>query len=688
MLSRLTRALLWLLPIACSSSPTAKTTAAVSTHVVNMSFERASFYDAPFPSDDLVKSDGTIDISGFPNPNDTALVVMAKELAAGAHGFAEEGAIYFTLAGPADPTLLPDMAASVTAGASVFLMNVTPGTPDYLTRVPVIVRFDADGGPFGAPNLLSLLPLQGTPMRAKATYAAVVTKGLGFDASPEMNDIASGNRPSALPQNAYGEYQAALASLTKADVNTSQVAGMAVFTTDDPTAQLKVVLDDMIADHLPKPDKAFVRTDLFPTFCVYTATIPMPDYQSGSSPYTFSCAASDPTCTMGGGDWKFDSSGKPIFQRTEEAGLVVSIPRTPMPSGGWPLVHFIRTGGGTSRPLVDRGPMATNGGTPITPGTGPALMFAMAGFAGFEVDGPHEDLRNLTNDNEDFLMFNIFNPKALRDNVRESGAEYSMMARVLAGLQLDVSDCPGTTSPAKFDTAIFGMMGHSMGATIAPLSLAFEPMYGLMVASGSGASWIENVMWKQQPLNVKSAVSLLLGYAEARRTLVEEDPVLTLFQWAEEPADSDVYSRGLIAEPPAGMQPRHWLMEQGIVDHYIMPSIANAMSLSLALDLTGTPLDATSAELKADGAPTLESVLQFSGGKQLSDPVQGNRKVGGKTLTTVVTQHPSDGIEDGHEIVFQTDPPKHEYKCFLQTWAAGQTPIVPTYAGVVDGPCQ
>ena len=39
-------------------------------------------------------------------------------------------------------------------------------------------------------------------------------------------------------------------------------------------------------------------------------------------------------------------------------------------------------------------------------------------------------------------------------------------------------------------------------------------------------------------------------------------------------------------------------------------------------------------------------------------------------------------------MVFQTDPPKHEYMCFLKTWAAGQTPLLPTWGGTVNGPCQ
>jgi len=42
----------------------------------------------------------------------------------------------------------------------------------------------------------------------------------------------------------------------------------------------------------------------------------------------------------------------------------------------------------------------------------------------------------------------------------------------------------------------------------------------------------------------------------------------------------------------------------------------------------------------------------------------------------VLTQHPGDGIEDGHEVVFQTEPPKDQYRCFLRTLLTG-APTVP-----------
>jgi hypothetical protein len=676
MLSRL-RLLLFLAPVAASCAAPR----AYPTNTVGMRFERASFYDAPFPSDDLIQPDGTVAIAAFPNlpaPDTIAIVSqMTQMIATGSHGFAEEGAVYFSLGGAAHPMNLPDMATSLTPGAAVFLIGVTPGAPDFLQRYPITVRFDADAGPFGALNMLTLLPLQGAPLRPKTTYAAVITTDTGLEASDEMASIASGIRLPSMTQAAFDEYYGALGSLGQAGISAADVAGLSVFTTDDPTAALGTVLADMLSAPIPKPDTAFKQTDLFDTYCVYEATLPMPDYQSGDPPYTFPST---------GGAWVFDDSGKPVLQRYEEAGIVVTIPRTPMPASGWPIVHFIKTGGGGSRPLVDRGTAAVNGGPAIVPGSGPALYFTMAGMAGASVDGPHENLRNLTNDNEDFLMFNINNALALRDNVRESAAEYALFAHVLAGLTLDVSDCPGTTSPATFDGTRMALMGHSMGSTISPLVMAVEPMYRALVMSGAGGSWIENIIWKKLPLAIRPVVDLLLRYdrLDPPRDIQEDDPVLTLLQWSVESADPLVYTRQLLQEPPSGQSPRQVLMEQGIVDHYIMPPIANATSLSLGLDLVGTPLDASSAELVGDGTPTLESVLQFSGRHQLRPPVAANYASG---LTAVVIQHPSDGLEDGHEMVFQTDPPKREYRCFLQTWAAGQTPLLPV-PGDIDGPCQ
>ena len=58
-------------------------------------------------------------------------------------------------------------------------------------------------------------------------------------------------------------------------------------------------------------------------------------------------------------------------------------------------------------------------------------------------------------------------------------------------------------------------------------------------------------------------------------------------------------------------------------------------------------------------------------------PAQNNVSLGPASVTAVVTQPPSDGIEDGHEIMFQTPGPKYQYRCFLASYAKGGAVVVP-----------
>jgi hypothetical protein len=636
---------------------------------VRMDFSRAgSFFAAPFPSDERRGADGSISLAGFP---DRRVDLVQKALALiqrDARGFSSSGGVHFALTAPLDGARLPDPAGSVDAGAGIFLFAA-----DSLERTPAEVTFAADGGPFGAPNLLSLIPVQGFPLRPGATYAAVVLRkaldaaGQKLGVSLSMAQLAAGDRPQGLPAPAADAYLGALRALAKMGIAGADVAGLAVFRTGTPIDQLKAVRDDALARPLPQPITGFGLHETFDGYCVYASTLSMPVYQSGAPPYAAS-----------GGGWVFDAHGIPQFQRSEEANLWVTIPRQAMPAGGYPAAVFVRTGGGGDRPLVDRGPQPAAGQPATVPGTGPALHFAQAGWAGVSVDGPLGGLRNPTHADEQFLIFNLTNPEALRDNVRQSALELIVLAHALASFRIDAGGCPGAAADARLDGTRLALMGHSMGATIAPLAAAHEPLYRALILSGAGGSWIENVLYKRKPIEVRPLAELLLGYSP--RQLAAGDPVLTLVQWAAEPADPQVYARAILREPPPGVAPRQVLMLQGIVDNYILPRIANALSLPLGLDLAGDEIDEGDPALA--GQTPLSSLLPLAGRSRISLPASGNAS----GATAIVVQHRGDGIEDGHEVVFQTDPPKHQYRCFLTSLLKG-TPSVPP-PGAADAPCE
>ncbi len=655
--------------------------------VMDLSSARTGFFDAPFPSDARVTATGIPDLSGFPVAGNTLATSVVALVQRDARAFGTTSSVYFRFTAPLATSGLVDPHASLAPGASIFLVDVDPASAAYGARLPTKALFSTDGGPFGASDLLAVLPYPGVALRPRTRYAAVVLRsqkdasGSPLCAAPAMAGIVAGTSPD-LAAPVLAEYTAALAALgsvASPTIAPSDVAAMTVFTTDDPTRDFAAVTTAMRALPVPAAATPWAADEVFPTYCVFHSTIPMPEYQAGTPPYT-----------NGGGGWVFDASGAPVLQRQETAAIVVTVPRTPMPVAGYPVVNMSRTGAGGNRPLVDRGQQALNGGPPIVPGTGPALYFAAAGFAGVSIDGPLGGLRNPvmpgTDANEDFTVFNIGNPEALRDNVRQSAAELALAASILAGLSFDASSCPGATvsggGPVRFDPSKMAMMSHSMGSTIAPLTLAFEPRYRASILSGAGGSWIENIIFKQQPVAVMRAIELLLGIQPSSGyTLTEGDPMVNLFQWAAESADAPVYDRRTVRAPVDGPA-RSVLKVQGIIDHYILPPICNATSLSLGLDLAGPELDTSVAtDGGLDGYPTLSSVLDLSGRKTLTLPAGGNVPMDGGAGTAIVTQHYADGIEDGHEVIFQTDAPKHEYICFLQALAAGQTPMIPP-----DGP--
>jgi hypothetical protein len=648
----------------CNGSGAPDAGSAAAAVSAAMRFDRAAFFDAPFPSDDLLV-DGKVKLDRFPNPAQRDLIVQSKVMLAGATGFSLAGGVFFALSGAPGP--LPALADTTTARASVFLLGVDSGA-----RTPVEVSFSADGTNYGPQNLLAVVPLQGVPLQPRSLYAAVVLRRLG-DASgrplaqaPEVAALAAGTRPPALPASAFASYQRALAAVRTAGVDPADIAAFTAFTTGDPTAEAFAYRDDVLARPLPRPG-AFTAGEVFAEYCVYKTTIDMPDYQTGTPPYV----------TTGGG-WGVDASGKPAVDHMETANLVVTIPRAPMPEAGYPLTVFVNTGGGGARPLVDRVPEGP-GHVPIpgNEGTGPALHLARAGFAGLSVDGPLDNGRNTTHGDEQFLVFNVTNGFALRDNVRQSALELALMAHLVDDLRVDASACPGAAPSARFDSKYLALMGHSTGAWIAQLVLALEPRYHAAIFSGAGSSWIANILYKQEPVPVRPFLSVLLGEID----LAVTNPGLTLVEWAAEPADPQVYDALLARGGPAGLT-CNLLMEQGIVDHYIMPRIANSTSLALRLDLGGSELDTAAVPTLPDQL-ALGPLLGFSGGAPIALPAGPNR---GSSCTALVVQHPEDGVEDGHEMLFQTDPPKHEYRCFLSTWRADGVPRVPVGAHATD-PC-
>jgi len=617
-----------------------------------------AFWDSPFPSAHRVADDGTIPLDGFPvlEPT-TPFVSKLLDLVDGTlTGFGTTSGVFFRL--ESSPTALPAFADTV-ADSPIFLIGLDG--PDAGVRVPVTVDFQLDGGPYGAIRHLCLLPLQGRPLYPRSTYAAVVLRDLPTEeplgVSPTLWALIH-DEPTTLSADATALYRDAIATL-EADhgVAATSLAGLAVFSTQDPTAELRTAATFLRDTAVPSPADPWELIDIYDDYCVFRSRLSMPVLQSGAPPFQGE-----------GGAWDWTATGTPAVVATEEARVHVTVPRRQAPAGGFPTTVWIRTGGGADRAAIDRGVRDEDGAA--EPGTGYAQDLAAVGWATVEVDGPHGGLRNVTASDEQFLMFNMTNPVAMRDNVRQSAVELALLPPLLSELSIDTSACPLGPATTTFSDTL-ALAGHSMGATIAPLVLAVAPEFDAVLLSGAGGSWIANVVHKESPLAVRPLADSIVGYTTLGRTLHEHDPLLTLLQWGGESADPPVYGRaaGALADAPV-----HALMVQGIVDTYILPPMANATSLAFGWELGGDALDATDPRLEDHASWAELAPLAESEPGPLGLPASGNLPSG---HTGVVVQYLEDPIEDGHEVFFQLDAPKQQVRRFLDDLAAGLTPTVP-----------
>lgn len=629
---------------ACSGSPLEGTTARMDYAQIG-----ADFYAAPFPSETR-RVDGHTSAVGFPNvrnDNDvTALIDIVEEL----QGFGTTSTIYFAMSAPLDSSIDSDPDPMRSWDAPVLLVDVDADSDPH----PIEVRFRQDGGPFGAPNLLSILPLQGRPLAFDHRYAAVVrtsvrdAAGDALVPSQSMRDLQRGRTPEGMSATAAEDYQHALGVLSNRGID--DIAGLTVFRTQDPTSEMRAAYDAILAQPMPEI-RALEWVETFDDFCVFEGATTLPTFQHG-----------EPPNTLEGGTFEF-VDGEPQLYGTEEARVLITVPRGTMPAEGYPIVVFSRTGAGGDRPLVERGVRAENGGSAIDEGSGPARDFARVGWAAISVDGPHGGMRNTSAPNwsaEQTLVFNILNMAGTRDNVRQSALELALTTRMIEDLRFDASMCPEGSADARFDDAELTMFGHSMGATISPLAVAVEPRIRALLLSGAGGSWIENIIHKQLPIPVRGGFQSILGVTGAYE-IHEHDPSMMLLQWAGESADPPVYAEAIRANGA------HILMMQGIIDHYILPPIANSLSLALELDLAGEALDTSVYDFTPLG-----DHLAFSEGEAIALPASGNQN----DVTAVVVQYNQDPVEDGHEVVFQLEEPKAQYRCFLETLQRG-TPVVP-----------
>ena len=563
------------------------------------------FFDAPFPSAARQRDDGTLVVADFPTRDNAVVKKLIDALEHQGEGLGRSSGFWFPLTGAIDPTTLPRTpAASASFDSAVYLLNLDDGT---FTPCEVQLKLAIES--YSPANLLVGVPSQGHLMKPGSWYAAVLTRTL--------KDTVGLSLPAVVdPSAARARLDAALT-----DDQRANVVAATIFRTADHSPRQRAIATAARAFPLTI-DTAPALLSTFPTFTVLQGAVRVPLYQRGLKPYADT-----------GGDFAFNGDGSPVQQADESVGFIVTVPTTPMPAAGYPIVMHVPGSGGTRFALVNRGGIA---------GAGLARELAARGIATFGVEANLTGPRHPSGDLSGFSFYNPTNPLAVRDNHRQQEAEYQIYARLLATLQL-----PGG---AHFDPASLFLHGHSTGSVVAASILVSNPDVKAGALSGAGGSWLYNLTMKESGSNAE-LVGQILGYKDGD-TVDIFDPVINLAATLWDPVEP-MNQAGQWAERAVSV-----LIFEGIVDTFYLPRMVQALAMAAPADAVGTMLE-----------PGMQSGLSEVNANVVAAPLTGNRADGRATIAVV--QHAKNGNSDGHYVVFEKPEAKYQYACFFASAARG-----------------
>jgi len=598
------------------------------------------FYELPFPNDLRRHDDGSLDMSEFPRPN-VLVGKYADAVAANLDGWGLNACTFARFSDAIDPASLPiDPAASAADGASVYLVNIDPDSPDKGVRTPLKFRFEPTAGEAIGTNWLAALPYPGFPLDEATTYALVVTDRVkaADGSSIAADDAFAAIRGAAVPgdaklawaQTVYAPLWAYLDEAggdERADVVTA-----AVFTTQHATEIMGKLRAKVWTLDAPTASSVH-RIATTTSYLAYDGSFPAPNFQVGTVPYDT------------GGNIVLGTDGLPTVQRMEDLRVAFTIPPGIAPAKGWPIAIYAHGTGGNYHSFI-------NDGT--------ASRLAAEGIATISIDQVLHGPRN-PGGNPELDFFNFTNPLAGRDNAIQGAADDYSVLRLVQGFEL--VEPPADPDPGRtitFDKTKIFFFGHSQGGLTGPPFLAYEPEVKGAILSGAGALLYDALLTKTEPVDVTQVVMAVIR----DQPLDEFNPILALLQTWIERSDAANYGPLLVRHPVNGpdgapLAPKPIFQTEGFIDHYAPNPTIEGFAVSIGLDQVGP----TKSDLAG---------LALRGRTIKTAPVTNN--LDGTTATLL--QYDQSAGSDGHFVVFDVPAAQVQSAKFLATLADTGTATV------------
>lgn len=656
-----------------------------------------SFFQFPYPSDLRLK-DGSPDIRGWPNPRSSALIERLRDAAAERKGFPVLPVAYFLFDAPLGEHSPEDVIAPA-KDAPVMLVDIDKNSPDQGRLYPMVAS-TLPPDDYTPENLLAVAPRPGFVLAPNRTYAFVVLRsfndanGAPLGVPLALESLKTGITPEGAQGKAAAEQYASLWPVLKQiGVDTGQVAAATIFSTVDVVSDLHELsnkLKEQYKIEITGLEVDPVDGNKHERYCELRGKVVYPQFQRGTPPFNKE------------GTFDFSQGELPVKQRDEEAPITLTLPKGPMPAGGYPLAMFFHGSGGLSSAVVDRGKWRNTENTADcapwpdtlkcekkkkdpqtlldewdgklgcnTPGEGPAHTLAPHGFAMAASALPVNPERLECAEETAYLNFN--NLAAFRDTFRQGVIEQRLFIEALSTLTIDpaiVASCSGLSLPAgetnyKFSLASLVATGQSMGGMYTNLIGAVEPRIQAVVPTGAGGFWSYFILKTKLLNNIDKAVATLLI---TKVQLQYMHPALQLMETAWEPAEPLAYMPRLAKNPLPNHPSRAIYEPVGKDDSYFPIELYDAVALAYQHPQAGEEV-----------WPSMQKALALDNRSGLVPyPIlDNNTALSGAKYTGAVIQYPGDGVYDPHALYSQRDDVKYQEGCFFASFLkTGKASIV------------
>lgn len=586
------------------------------------------FFAFPYPSDARLNAAGAPDLSGFPTTRallrDTLLGAIDM-VETGSPGFSPLSAAYFDFEVPLDPNSLED---------AVFLIDVTPSSPEFGEKRPAQVMYEPEGKGYWAADTVVIQPRFGQPLRSATTYAAVVTWDVrAADGSTLVQPQALRDLETRLSEGPTAPGTEVLRPLVEAMDDPSEILVATVFTTSSPFDEL-VALSRWMTETLPAPVAYDITlADSRARFDLYEGRVDAEEFFTGEPPYS----------DFGAGRITMDESGAPVARSPIALKFALSVPKGAMPAEGWPTIVYSHGLGEDYRGFVRVA----------------AAEMADRGVAVLGIDPPLQGGRNLTGQDDRTLIVNlsVSNIVAGREIVRQGVLDELRMIQLVGSGGLVVpSDVSATGVELGLNPERIAFMGHSEGAQIGALLLPLAPeLRGSVLSEGGGGAALTLLALELPEVNVAEAVAGFLGVdLSSERFEVDHPLISVVIQPLLDVADPLHSARYFHLEPRDNAAPQSWVMLEGFLDELTPPASMEALASAAGLPIA-EPVTRPIEGLGSVALPAAENLQSLQG----------------QTATGALLQLP----DDDHYIIYFNDAVRMRLFDFLSSSLDG-TPVL------------